>query len=77
VELGFAVIAVGTLIDVAYHLWWSAGDRYAGLGLLGHLVTLAGMVLTMVGLVAAGLRSPARQPLKGEFDAARRGPSAS
>jgi hypothetical protein len=61
VELGFALIAVGALIDVAYHLWWSGDDRRGGLGLLGHVVTLAGMVIAMAGVVATGLRSSVRR----------------
>src|SRR5438477_6229811 len=68
--LGFTLIAVGALIDAAYHLWWSGDERRAGLGLLGHVVTLAGMVVTMAAVVATGLRSSAGQSVKGECDAA-------
>jgi hypothetical protein len=68
--LGFVLIVVGALIDTAYHLWWIADDRRAGVGLIGHVVTLAGMVLTMAVVVAVGLRSNRRhQPSKGEWDA--------
>jgi len=76
VELGFALIAAGALIDTAYHLWWSGDERHAGVGLFGHLVTLAGMVVTMAAVAAAGLRCSSRQSVKGEFDAGR-GTSAS
>ena len=71
-ELGLALIAVGALIDGAYHVWWSSDARRAGLGLLGHVVTLVGMVVTMVVVVTAGLRSSANRPTKGEQHAGRR-----
>ena len=73
---GFGLIVVGALIDVAYHLWWSDDDSRAVFGLVGHLVTLVGMVLTMVAVAAVGLRSVGRPPGKGEIDA-RRSTSAS
>jgi len=76
VDLGFVLIAAGVLVDVAYHLWWSGDEQHARLGLLGHTVTLVGMVVTMAGVVAAGLRSSSRPSPKGEPDAARRGTSA-
>ena len=75
VQLGFALIAAGALVDTAYHVWWNGDDRHAGLGLFGHLVTLVGMVVTMAGVAAAGIRSSARQSAKGESDAAGRGTS--
>ena len=59
-RLGFALIIVGALVDTAYHLWWAADDRHAGVGLVGHLITLAGMVVTITGVVAMGLRTSAR-----------------
>jgi hypothetical protein len=71
VELGAALIVAGALIDTAYHLWWSGDDRHAGVGLLGHLVTLAGMVVTMAAVMATGLRCSTRRSVKGEFDAGR------
>lgn len=70
--LGVVLITVGTLIDVAYHLWWSADEQRAAVGLVGHLVTLAGMVTTMVAVAATGLRSSARANVKGELHARRR-----
>jgi hypothetical protein len=76
VHLGFALIAAGVLVDVVYHVLWNGDDGHAGVGLLGHVVTLAGMVVTMAGVAAAGLRSPARPSVKkGDSDAAGRGPS--
>ncbi|HEY4410496.1 MAG TPA: hypothetical protein VGO87_11500 [Acidimicrobiia bacterium] len=75
-NLGFALIAVGVIVDVAYHVVWNGDGRYAGLGLLGHVITLLGMVVTMVGVAVTGLRSAARPSVRGESHAAGRGPSA-
>jgi hypothetical protein len=75
-RLGFALIAVGALVDTAYHVLWAGDDQHAGVGLLGHLITLAGMVVTIAAVVAMGLRTSARQSLKGDPHA-RRSPSAS
>ena len=70
--MGYALIAVGALVDTAYHVWWAADDRHAGVGLLGHLITLAGMVITIAAVVAMGLRTAGRPPtLKGDSDAGR------
>jgi hypothetical protein len=66
---GFALVIAGALIDAAYHLWWSGDVHHAGLGLLGHLVTLAGMVVTIGAVVATGIRSSARSEKKGELHA--------
>lgn len=70
-RLGFALIAAGALVDTAYHVWWAGDDRHAGVGLLGHLITLAGMVVAIAAVVVTGLRTSARHPLKGEPDAGR------
>jgi hypothetical protein len=73
VYLGLLLVLGGAGVDTGYHVWWSGESRFAAVGLVGHLVTLAGMVVTMVGVFAVGLRrpSPARC-VKGEFDAASR-----
>jgi hypothetical protein len=76
-SLGVLLILAGAVVDTGYHLWWSGGVRFAAVGLVGHLVTLAGMVVTMFGVLAVGLRhSRPSGCLKGEFDAARRVSSA-
>jgi len=59
--LGFGLIVAGALVDAAYHLWWSGDERHAGIGLLGHVITLAGMVVTVAAVVGAGLRSSHRR----------------
>jgi hypothetical protein len=56
--LGFALIAVGAAVDGVYHAWWSGRSDLDRLGLLGHLVTLAGMLLVMATIIATGLRRP-------------------
>ena len=57
VRWGFALIVAGGVVDAAYHL----GPRRSGLvawaGLAGHLVTLLGMVIVMVGVFGVGLRN--------------------
>lgn len=57
--LGFALIVVGVVVDVVYHAWWSGRSDLDRLGLLGHLITLAGMLLVMATIIATGLRRPA------------------
>jgi membrane protein implicated in regulation of membrane protease activity len=75
--VGLGLIVAGALVDAGYHLWWSGDARHAGIGLLGHLITLAGMVVTIAAVVHAGVRSSHRRSLKGDFDASGRSPSAS
>ncbi len=57
VAVGFVVVLLGAVVDTTYHL---ASDRtglmaWAGVG--GHLVTMAGMVITLAGVAAAGIRN--------------------
>jgi hypothetical protein len=68
---GIGLILAGALVDAAYHLWWTGDDHFASLGLVGHVITLAGMVLTMSAVIATGLRCSTRRSPKGEFDAGR------
>ena len=57
---GLALASLGAAIDIVYHL--GAGTRGAGHGAVaftGHVVTLIGMVITMLGLLgAAFMRRP-------------------
>ena len=57
--LGFGLIVAGAVIDAVYHGWWSGRSDLDRLGLAGHLVTLAGMLLVMAAVIGAGLRRPA------------------
>jgi hypothetical protein len=76
--LGFGLIVAGAVVDAVYHAWWSGRSDLDRIGLLGHLVTLAGMVLVMVTVIGAGLRRrPSIHRTKGEHHVARRRPSAS
>ena len=71
--LGFGLVLAGLGVDVAYHLWWTGRPHLSGFGLLGHVVTLAGMLVTTSTVIAAGLRRPAASPSpKGEQHARRR-----
>jgi hypothetical protein len=73
VSLGLLLILAGAVVDTGYHLWWSGQSRFEEVGLAGHLVTLAGMVVTIVGVLAVGLRRPAPSGrVKGEFHAVGR-----
>ena len=58
---GFGVVGLGAGIDVVYHLWPGAPDLLPALGPAGHLVTLAGMALVMVGVFATGARAHTSQ----------------
>lgn len=51
-RLGFLVLAAGVVIDVAYHLT-GVSSR---MGVVGHAVTLAGMVLALFGVIATAVQ---------------------
>lgn len=57
VRAGFAVVLLGAVIDTTYHLASHRTGVMAWAGLGGHLVTMAGMVVTVVGVVGVGLRN--------------------
>ena len=57
-SIGLLLILAGAAVDTGYHIWWIKESRFGDVGLAGHLVTLAGMVVTMVGVLARGLRRP-------------------
>jgi hypothetical protein len=57
VRWGFALVLVGGLVDVAYHLAPLRPGLDSAAGLAGHLITLLGMVIVMVGVLAVGLRN--------------------
>jgi len=57
VRAGFAVVLLGAVIDTTYHLAPYRTGIMAWAGLGGHLVTMAGMVVTVVGVVGVGLRN--------------------
>jgi hypothetical protein len=77
-SIGLLLILAGAAVDTGYHIWWSRQSQLRDVGLAGHLVTLAGMVVTMVGVFAVGLRRPAPSgSVKGEFDAVGRRASTS
>lgn len=57
VRRGFAVVAAGGVVDAAYHLAPRQSGLLASAGLAGHLVTLLGMVIVMVGVLSVGLRN--------------------
>lgn len=52
-RLGLAVFAVGGLADVLYHVLTVPSDAPAPGAFWAHLVTLVGMVLTMLGILTA------------------------
>lgn len=57
-QIGFVVLAIGGGLDMAYHLspaaWLKTFELFLGRdGYYAHLVTLAGMLITIAGLFAA------------------------
>ena len=52
-QAGLATVAGGLVVDVLAHVGWSAALA------AGHLVTLAGMVLAVAGVVALAFRRQA------------------
>ena len=77
-RVGLVITATGVGFDVVHHVF--AHDLHVanvlGLGFTGHVLTLAGMVVALLGVirVAADSRRLARQ--KGERHAARRSAAA-
>ena len=57
VRVGFALVLLGGVVDTTYHLAPQRAGVMEWAGLAGHLVTLAGMVVAVVGVVGVGLRS--------------------
>ena len=59
---GLSLAALGGAIDLVYHLGSDApGAGHGTVAFVGHLVTLVGMVVTMLGLFGAAYR---RRPLE-------------
>jgi hypothetical protein len=56
VRLGFIVVLLGAVVDTTYHLAPHPTGLMAWAGLGGHLVTMAGMVITLAGVAAVGFR---------------------
>ena len=70
---GLALALIGVVTDVVHHLF-TDGLRVAEVlhvGALGHVLTLAGMVLALCGVVQAAVESRRRTRQKGGNDAAR------
>jgi hypothetical protein len=57
VRAGFAIVLAGGVVDTTYHLAPHRTGVIAWAGLAGHLVTMAGMVIPVCGVVGVGLRS--------------------
>lgn len=58
--LGLAVL--GAIVDIGYHLGTDTpGMGHGSVAFIGHTVTLAGMLVTMLGLIGAALK---RRPLE-------------
>ncbi len=56
VRAGFVIVLLGGVVDTTYHLGPGRTGLMAWAGLAGHLVTLAGMVVAVVGVIGVGLR---------------------
>jgi len=55
---GFLLLVTGGLMDSAYHLTPAGRGVLEWTGFIGHLVTLLGMLIAMVGVLTVGLRNP-------------------
>lgn len=77
-RLGLFIGASGVLADFIHHVF--TPDLHAGqilhIGFIGHVLTLAGMVLALSGVGRAALASRRRAREKGGSDAARSGAAA-
>ena len=56
VRAGFAIVLLGGVVDTTYHLAPYRIGAVAWAGLAGHVVTLVGMAVAVVGVVGVGLR---------------------
>jgi hypothetical protein len=56
VRAGFVIVLAGAVVDTTYHLAPHRTGLMAWAGLAGHLVTLTGMVVAIVGVAGVGLR---------------------
>ena len=54
---GFVLVVAGGLMDTAYHLTPAGPGVLEWTGLIGHLVTLLGMLIAMGGVLTVGLRN--------------------
>ena len=70
-KVGLALVCLGAVIDVAYHLVTDTpGAGHGPVAFTGHLVTLVGMVVTMFGLLGAAFKHrpvEARPTTKGQI----------
>ncbi len=51
-QVGFAALFVGLVLDVLAHLGWASGM------VAGHLLTLAGMVVALAGVLVLAVHGP-------------------
>ena len=59
---GLGLALLGAVIDFGYHLATDApGMGHGSIAFIGHTVTLAGMVITMLGLIGAAFK---RRPVE-------------
>ena len=59
---GFGLMLLGAVVDIGYHVVTDTpGMGHGSVAFIGHTVTLAGMVVTMLGLIGAALK---RRPVE-------------
>jgi hypothetical protein len=59
---GLGLALLGAVVDIGYHFATDAsGMGHGSIAFIGHTVTLAGMVVTMLGLLGAALK---RRPVE-------------
>lgn len=57
VRRGSAVVVAGAVVDAVYHVMPRQSGPVAWGGLVGHLITLVGMVIVMAGVVGVALQN--------------------
>ncbi len=72
-RLGLAFAGIGVVADFIHHVFTHHIHAVAvlNIGGIGHVLTLAGMVLAMTGVIHAAAHSRRRARQKGERNAAR------
>ncbi|HEX8001942.1 MAG TPA: hypothetical protein VF519_04535 [Mycobacteriales bacterium] len=57
-KAGFAILAAGAVVDVLSHASIAGGDTAA---LVGHLLSLSGMLVALAGVLTSAVRARARR----------------
>ncbi len=61
-RVGLGLAALGGAIDIGYHLVAESAAAHGSVALLGHMTTLVGMTVTMLGLIVRATKHRPPEP---------------